>query len=51
MTTLWTLRKLADFISEGPEVWYEVLKDKSIMFYDGDNDEKEWGAPFFKSYR
>ena len=46
-----TLKKVADFISEGPGVWYDVQDDKRIIFYDSADDFKERGYPLIKTFR
>ena len=51
MVTLWTLRKLADFIQEGPDVWYEVFQSEGLVFHDGSNDEKERGRRLHRDFR
>ena len=51
LSTLWTLRKISDFIKKGVGVWYHVDSDNNIVFYDGEKDPQENRHPIFQSFR
>jgi len=36
--TIWTFRKISDFLKHRPGTWYEVDNDGNIIFNDGPDD-------------
>jgi hypothetical protein len=38
MATVWTLKRIADYIKHGPGVWYTTLENGAIVFHDSEED-------------